>query len=535
MAVFGKQEHGSPLGAIDPREVFDASGAGFYDYSGFSSRSGASGFSGFSMAVVTDACHEGPGIELIPWKPTLIFPLNYEVVVGTIDILWREAIPHDSCGDDVTYEIQYTNQFTRGTGWRTVIKDIPSGNSGMTMDFSQVPATDDAGIRIRAKDQNGIHSEWSSSIKPFVVANHPPNPVQLVYPVSDTLFDETMAVIWKEPSVADVDGHVVTYKVQVTMDYAGDKGWITVPGGEAVPRGITSITVNCFEFPEGYNFGVRVVAVDEFGATSEAAKSSFRIKHAGNFVIDTVPPTGSIIINEGSTLVSDTRVKVEVFATDATTGIRDMRFRNEGEEWGDWDTYVSEKFWDLSTGDGNKRVFVQFRDCAGNISEACDCEIMSRLFCKTGDVTDLQSGSERLYTSYDRDGRVVEYAYLPIELSPTPIDSVLALAFYEDDLYAACYDEDAGQSTVFRIRGTATSVATVSAKILSMTSYGDGLYAGVEEGYIVDVLGTERYPVAGDPPLDAVTKVRTDGSVLYGTAGDYYVTYNGVAWDKRQI
>jgi len=535
MAVFGQQEYGSPLGAISPTKVFDASGAGYYDYSGFSSRSGASGFSGFSMAMVTPQCHANAGIELLPWRPTLIFPLNYDVLVGEVDVIWREAIPKDSCGDDVTYEIQYTNSFSRNMGWRTMIKDIPSGNDTIPIDFSVIPYTDDGGLRIRAKDADGIYSDWSSNLRAFTVANHAPNPIELIYPVSGDIFDDTLTVIWKEPSVADVDGHSVTYRVQVTMDYGGDTGWITVPNGEAVPRGITSINVNSFEFPEGYNFGVRVIPVDEFGAEAQPAKTDFRIKHAGNFLIDTIAPIGTISINDGSTLVADPRVKITLYATDTTSGIKDVRFRNEGEDWGDWDTYVTEKFWDLSQGDGNKRVFVQFRDCAGNISEACDCDVISRIMSRTGNVTDLQSGSDHLYSSYDRDGRIVEYAYLPIELSATPVPMVMALAFYNEDLYAACYDENANQTTVYRMRGNPTSVVVTSGKIMSMAAYDTGLYAAMYEGYIKDLFGTERYPAIGDPPLPPVTKLRTDGYVIYATAGEYYVTYNGIDWEKKQV
>lgn len=535
MGVFGQQELGSPLGAIAPTKVFDASGFGYYDYSGFSSRSGASGFSGFSMAASTPQCHQGPGIELLPWRPTLIFPLNYEVVVGVVDVIWREAIPQDSCGDDVTYEIQYTNAFSRNTGWRTMIKEIPSGTSSVPMDFSKIPYTDDAGLRIRARDTDGIYSDWSSNLRSFIVANHAPNPVELIFPVEGDVFDETLTVIWKEPTVADVDGHSVTYKVQVTMDYAGDTGWITIPGGDSIPHGITSISANCFEFPEGYNFGVRVIPIDQFGAQGEAAKTSFKIKHPGNFLIDTIPPTGTALINDGATLVADPRVKIELYATDLTSGIKDMRFKNEGEDWGDWDTYVNQKFWDLSDGDGTKRVYVQFRDCAGNISEACDCEVISRVMCRTGNVTDLQKGPERLYVSYDRDGRIVEYAYLPIDLTATPVTEVTAMAFYQEDLYAAAYDEVVDQTTVYRIRGTPSSIVVISGKILSMTAYLTGLYVGTQEGRIKDLFSTTQYPAVADPPLPSVTKVRTDGSVLYATAGEYYVTYNGVQWEQRQV
>jgi hypothetical protein len=193
------------------------------------------------FSFVEDKCKK---IELIPWSPTLIFPLNYETLNGKTEIIWREAVPQDSCNDYVTYEIQYTSSFSRGYGWRTIANDIPKGITKFIIDFDLIPFTDDGGIRIRARDVHGVYSIWSSSIRPFSVLNHPPNPVFLIYPSRMEIFDDIMSIIWKEPEVSDIDGQVITYSIEITSNYDSNTGWTIVPNAEYLPRGTTSFTVN---------------------------------------------------------------------------------------------------------------------------------------------------------------------------------------------------------------------------------------------------------------------------------------------------
>ena len=40
----------------------------------------------------------------------------------------------------------------------------------------------------------------------------------------------------------------------------------------------------------------------------------------------------------------------------------EMRFKNPGDNWSDWEAYSSEKSWTLSLGDGMKTVYAEYRD-----------------------------------------------------------------------------------------------------------------------------------------------------------------------------
>lgn len=539
MGVFGQNEYGSPLGALDPRDIFNFSGIGFYDYSGFSSRGGDLGISGFSLAASAQACQQ-PGAEFIPWPPTLLFPLNYDVVVGTTSVAWREAVPQDACDPDgITYELQYTSSFSKGTGWRTLATSLPSGTTSHAVDFSVIPYTEDGGVRVRARDSRGLHSSWSTNINPFTVANHAPNPVRLQYPRNQNeTFDDSITLLWKEPESADIDGHTVSYSVEVTRSFSADAGWEVVPEASALPRGVNAFVINTFDFPEGADYGARVVPVDQFGARGTPSQVRFRIRHEGNFIIDTVAPVGSAVINDGATLTSDPRVKLELSAEDVTTGIKDFRIRNGDEEcWGDWDTFVPQKFWDLTGQDGLKRIFVQFRDYAGNVSESCGCEVVSRVLCGTGNVTDIQSSPQRLFASFDQEGKVVGYTVVAQDVANLEQEDVTALGWLSDDLYAAAYDSSQDETTVYRIRGSVSKTMTsVSGKITSMSGFQSGLYVGLESGFIKEILGSGvQYPAVGQPSLDPISRVRARGSLLVATAGATYVTYNGVTWQENSL
>lgn len=83
---------------------------------------------------------------------------------------------------------------------------------------------------------------------------------------------------------------------------------------------------------------------------------------------DSTPPTGSISINGGAEYSTSASVALAVSATEAV----EMRFTNDNTFWPAWEAYGAAKAWTLSNGDGNKTVYAQFRDLAGNVETVAD-------------------------------------------------------------------------------------------------------------------------------------------------------------------
>jgi hypothetical protein len=84
--------------------------------------------------------------------------------------------------------------------------------------------------------------------------------------------------------------------------------------------------------------------------------------------LDTVAPTGSIVVADDAPFVGTTIVSLTLNAVDTTSGVAQTSFSNDGSGWSAWQTYAISTTWTLTSGDGNKTVYACFKDNAGNIS-----------------------------------------------------------------------------------------------------------------------------------------------------------------------
>ena len=90
-----------------------------------------------------------------------------------------------------------------------------------------------------------------------------------------------------------------------------------------------------------------------------------------SFVVDTKGPAGYVIINNQDAVTNSVYVKLELGATDSTTEVKDMVISNDGVfDTEQWELFKSKKDnWMLTPISGTRKVYVKFRDTAGNESE----------------------------------------------------------------------------------------------------------------------------------------------------------------------
>ena len=95
-------------------------------------------------------------------------------------------------------------------------------------------------------------------------------------------------------------------------------------------------------------------------------------------MLDTTAPTGSIQINGGASSTTTASVTLSLTYYDATSGVYQVRYSNDGV-WDTeaWESTASSKAWTLSGGNGEKTVYYQVRDYAGNIMETSDSVILN--------------------------------------------------------------------------------------------------------------------------------------------------------------
>lgn len=90
--------------------------------------------------------------------------------------------------------------------------------------------------------------------------------------------------------------------------------------------------------------------------------------------VDTIAPTGTVVINDDAATTTNAAVSLTLNATDTSPGSDNiqMRLSNDSATWTDWRQYNTSENWNLGGGDGDKTVYVEYRDVAGNKAQAND-------------------------------------------------------------------------------------------------------------------------------------------------------------------
>ena len=115
-------------------------------------------------------------------------------------------------------------------------------------------------------------------------------------------------------------------------------------------------------------------------------------------ILDTIKPTGTVLINNGSIATTSTSVYLNLTYTDTGSGISKIRFGNTGDPWSAWETPTPTKAWTIPSGDGTKNVWCQVIDNAGLISDQFYDGIILNTTNPTGSIA-VNSGATTTTTT----------------------------------------------------------------------------------------------------------------------------------------
>jgi putative AlgH/UPF0301 family transcriptional regulator len=208
---------------------------------------------------------------------------------------------------------------------------------------------------------NGTWSEWETyaTSKPYTLSAG--DGAKTVYvrlqdaagnmssmEISDTITLDTEAPVAPTLTASDAPAQEVT----VTIEYPSDTAV-----KEAQVDGNPTFTYT-EPFTVSANGTVTAYATDAAGNTSSAQLTITNI--------DTAPPTGTLLINDGADWTKE--LSVALTLDDQGNGAVQMSFSMDNTNWSDWETYATSRSYTLSAGDGAKTVYVRLKDAAGNMS-----------------------------------------------------------------------------------------------------------------------------------------------------------------------
>lgn len=99
----------------------------------------------------------------------------------------------------------------------------------------------------------------------------------------------------------------------------------------------------------------------------DANKNQIAGTYGASIILDTKKPTGSILINNGLPITNNTNVTLTIDSVDEYE-VEEMQLSTNGTDWGSWELYTTSKTITLPEPDGAKKIFIRFKDKAGNIS-----------------------------------------------------------------------------------------------------------------------------------------------------------------------
>ena|GEM_PF-922255 len=133
-----------------------------------------------------------------------------------------------------------------------------------------------------------------------------------------------------------------------------------VDGSNVSTATLTNLTVGT-----GYHLQMRTK--DAQGRVSGWTSYGTNAESAADVTADQGVPTGTVSINSAAQYAASSSVTLTNNTTDTGgSGLGQMHFSNDGMTWSGWEPYSATKAWTLSSGDGSKKVYAQYKDNAGN-------------------------------------------------------------------------------------------------------------------------------------------------------------------------
>lgn len=287
--------------------------------------------------------------------PTLEFTQSDPDVSDTV----RYQIQIDDTSDFSSSVVDYSSALLRQGNTSFTVGQTASGGTYTSGSEGQTLSDDSYYWRVRSTDSNGTTGSWtianSGSIA-FSVDTTPPTTCSVSINNDATYTNSpsvTLELSASDSPSSGVSALVVSnnssFEGVSWEEYAACKSWTLTSGS-----GIKTVYV---QFKDG---------ADNVSET-----------YSDTIILDSLPPTGSILINGDNLYTTSPSVSLTLSASDNLSGASGMIISNTSSFEGcSWEDYATSRSWALTSGDGTKTVYVKFEDRAGQVSDTYSDEII---------------------------------------------------------------------------------------------------------------------------------------------------------------
>jgi hypothetical protein len=476
--------------------------------------------------------------------PTLIYPNGGEIISeGTLSIRWKEpsGIPTSQL---VWYELFLFEDFINDNISPSIqIAVIPSGTSSFTYKIPKNIKGTRCRIGIRAVDHHGGRSQSSYSSANFsITGKRVPRPA-LFEPIPGETYFSHLPVVFDHSAILGRCSQRSLYYLSYKCDSLGID-WSEFRSNIMVGSMPFEVDVSKFATASDYDFKAELF--DGENVSEPVFINGVTINNINYFLIDTLPPVGSVKIIDNTEYTNERNLLLKIDAYDDTSAVKEFRIEqtNVGVE-GDGASITGSfvplsdiSTWNVGGGDGVKLIQARLKDYADNVVSDSATANFLRTYksLDNKEITAFLNNGADNYIAFEAGENEGDYAqlYKNQNLLSTLGGNATALAFYGATLYIAISDNEnkgilqryvAGSIQTVRDNSnpyadtqseTVNSLYDADSVIKTMAVYDDKLFMGLQNGKLLSFNGSsttvENSTYEGDR---VISYLFTDNSLLY--------------------
>lgn len=477
--------------------------------------------------------------------PTLVSPNGGEIFTeGSMSIQWTEPL-NVLAEETVWYEIFITDNFDTFKKPELIqIATIPYGNSIYSYYINKNLKGSKCRVGIRAVNQSGKRSHISFSADNFTITNEELPSPSVLEPFSGGVYFSYVPIILQHDAVLGRCSQRSFYQIFYSSKLQSID-WTLLRSNIMV--GSDPFDLDVREIPTSSDYAFKIELVDDGHVSPPLFISDVTVNNISYFIIDTIPPKGSIKIVDNDEYVKDKDFIVSLEAYDKSSEIKEYQIEEtdvnaDTTVKGPFSTMTPMASWDIRTDDdGVKLIKVRYKDYGDNIIPDSDEVIYFRTYKELDNKTIsafLNDGTD-LYIAFGGNAENpsvnLPLLYKNQTFLYTLDGNATALEKYNSVLYVAIQDPDENKGILQRESGSslqsiannANQYTDVEETVLNslylsdsiintMEVFDSKLFLGLQNGTLLSFNGATM-TTEHDTYINIrnINLIKTDGNLLY--------------------
>lgn len=434
--------------------------------------------------------------------PSLLYPNGGEFITSReITIKWLEPTDINSHNTLIWYEIFFIESYSnlKKPEWMKIAM-IPTENTLFIWDIPDYIKGYRCRIGIQAVNNWGERSKMSYSAVNFSI-QLPELPIPSVAePLKNSNYYSFVPFIFDKKGIVGKSSQRSYYQIYYSSKNL-NKDWTLIKGEIPVDSDPFYWDIRDIQSSDDYSFKIELI--DEENISEPIFINNVTINSLNYFIIDTLPPVGSVKILNHKEYTKERDIIIETNPYDKTTAVKSFRIEQlnihstgNTVSVGPYNDINKLSTWHIQENDGPKLIQVRYKDYGNNILIDSSDEDFFRSYQSLNNEEVTAFLTVKTIDSYDAwtaFGGSSPQLYLNHNLISTLEGEATSLTFYNNTLYIAIKDNNNKGILQRYAAETIKNVYEINENdsiINTMVIFDDKIFMGLENGKLIAFNGS---------------------------------------------